>query len=134
MGLLPTRGHLGVRNDLSKQGLWITRSTTPDGSAEADFIDWRPLIFENNGVAWHDSGLESSKCHATGLFSSTLKEENGVFWLFYHGYYRHYCFLPLYVFCGQQLLVAYLRPSNIDPAMHARAILRLLVQPPCVLA
>ena len=24
---------------------------------------------------------------------------------FFHGYYRHYCFLPLYVFCGNQCLV-----------------------------
>ena len=31
---------------------------------------------------------------------------------FFHGYYDHYCFLPLYVFCGDQLLVSYLRPSN----------------------
>src|SRR6202012_1284318 len=34
---------------------------------------------------------------------------------------------PLYVFCGQKLLVAYLRPSNIDAARHSRAILKLLV-------
>ena len=46
---------------------------------------------------------------------------------FFHGYYGHYCFLPLYVFCGEQLLVAYLRSSNIDPARHAWAILKLLV-------
>ena len=45
---------------------------------------------------------------------------------FFHGYYRDWCFLPLYVFCGEQLLVSYLRPSNIDPAKHAWAILRLL--------
>jgi hypothetical protein len=42
---------------------------------------------------------------------------------FFHGYYDNYCFLPLYVFCGSQLLVAYLRPSNIDPALH-RSLLR----------
>jgi Transposase DDE domain group 1 len=47
---------------------------------------------------------------------------------FFHGYYDHYCFLPLYVFCGEQLLVSYLRPSNIDPARHAWAILKLLVK------
>jgi len=47
---------------------------------------------------------------------------------FFHGYYDAYCFLPLYVFCGDRLLVAYLRPSNIDPAMHTRAILKLLVR------
>jgi hypothetical protein len=47
---------------------------------------------------------------------------------FFHGYYDSYCFLPLYVFCGSQLLVAYLRPADIDPAMHSRAILKLLVK------
>jgi hypothetical protein len=46
---------------------------------------------------------------------------------FFHGYYDEYCFLPLYVFAGDQLLVAYLRPSNIDGAKHSRAILKLLV-------
>ena len=46
----------------------------------------------------------------------------------FHGYYYDYCFLPLYVFCGEQLLVSYLRPSNIDPAKHAWAILAKLVR------
>jgi hypothetical protein len=46
---------------------------------------------------------------------------------FFHGYYDCHCFLPLDVFCGDQLLVAYLRPSNIDAAKHAAAILKLLV-------
>jgi hypothetical protein len=52
------------------------------------------------------------------------QQKNG----FFHGYYDHYCFLPLYVFCGDELLVAYLRPSNIDGAKHAAAIVRLLVR------
>ena len=30
---------------------------------------------------------------------------------FFHGYHDHYCFLPLYVFCGDRLLTAYLRPA-----------------------
>lgn len=47
---------------------------------------------------------------------------------FFHGYYDHYCFLPLYVFCGDQLLVSYLRTSKIDAAKHAWAILSLLVK------
>ena len=33
---------------------------------------------------------------------------------FFHGYYRNYCYLPLYIFCGEQLLSARLRTSNID--------------------
>jgi hypothetical protein len=47
---------------------------------------------------------------------------------FFHGYYDCYCFLPLYVFCDDRLLCAYLRPSNIDAAKHSRAILKLLVE------
>ncbi len=47
---------------------------------------------------------------------------------FFHGYYDHYCFLPLYVFCGDRLLVSYLRPSNADGAKHGWAILALLVK------
>jgi hypothetical protein len=47
---------------------------------------------------------------------------------FFHGYYDSYCFLPLYVFCGSHLLVAYLRPAKIDVARHAWAILSLLVR------
>ncbi len=47
---------------------------------------------------------------------------------FYQGYYGDYCFLPLYVFCQDQLLISYLRPANQDPALHAWAILSLLVK------
>jgi len=35
---------------------------------------------------------------------------------FFHGYYKSYCFLPLYIFCGDHLLCAKLRPANIDGA------------------
>ncbi len=34
----------------------------------------------------------------------------------YHGYYRHHCLLPLYIFCGSHPLCAVLRPGNADPA------------------
>lgn len=47
---------------------------------------------------------------------------------FFNGYYQQYCFLPLYVFCNDQLLVSYLRPSNKDAAQHSWAILALLVK------
>jgi hypothetical protein len=47
---------------------------------------------------------------------------------FFHGYYKNYCFLPLYVFCGQHLLVSYLRTSNRDAARGAWPILSMLVK------
>lgn len=46
----------------------------------------------------------------------------------YHGYYQDFCYLPLYVYCGSQVLAAYLRPSNIDGSKHGGALLRLLVK------
>jgi len=33
---------------------------------------------------------------------------------FFHGYYKNFCYLPLYIFCGDHLLCARLRPSDID--------------------
>ena len=45
----------------------------------------------------------------------------------FHGDYGDDCFLPLSVFCGEQLLVSYLRPSKIDAARHAWALLKLSV-------
>ena len=38
---------------------------------------------------------------------------------FYHGYYHDYCYLPLYVFCGEHLLCSRLRRSNIDASADA---------------
>ncbi|MGH8135037.1 MAG: IS1380 family transposase [Steroidobacteraceae bacterium] len=38
---------------------------------------------------------------------------------FFHGYYDGYCYLPLYIFCGEHLLVAKLRRANIDGAAGA---------------
>jgi hypothetical protein len=35
---------------------------------------------------------------------------------FFHGYYESYCYLPLYIFAGDQLLCARLRPANQDAA------------------
>jgi hypothetical protein len=46
---------------------------------------------------------------------------------FFHGYYMHYCYLPLYLFCGDHLLVAKLRPSNIDASKGAVAELERVV-------
>jgi hypothetical protein len=35
---------------------------------------------------------------------------------FFHGYYRSYCYLPLYIFSGEHLLCARLRQANVGPA------------------
>jgi hypothetical protein len=46
---------------------------------------------------------------------------------FFHGYYGHYCYLPLYIFCGEHLLCARLRPSNIDGSAGSREELEGIV-------
>ena len=46
---------------------------------------------------------------------------------FFHGYYDGYCYLPLYIFCGEHLLCSKLRTSNIDGAAGAREEIERLV-------
>lgn len=46
---------------------------------------------------------------------------------FFHGYYGHYCYLPLYIVCGEYVLCARLRPSNIDAAQGCSAELERIV-------
>lgn len=46
---------------------------------------------------------------------------------FFHGYYKGYCFLPLYIFCGDHLLLARLRPSDIDAAAGSVKHLKRIV-------
>lgn len=47
---------------------------------------------------------------------------------FFHGYYKHYCYLPLYVFCGDHVLCARLRPSSIGPAAGSRKEVQRIVK------
>jgi len=48
---------------------------------------------------------------------------------FFHGYYGHYCYLPLYIFCGDFPLLAQLRPANIDAAAGSvEAVERIVEQ------
>ena len=46
---------------------------------------------------------------------------------FFHGYYKHYCYLPLYVFCGEHLLCAKLRPADIDAAAGSVKVVERIV-------
>lgn len=47
---------------------------------------------------------------------------------FFHGYYDNYCYLPLYIFCGDDLLCAKLRPSNIDASAGALKEVQRIVE------
>lgn len=47
---------------------------------------------------------------------------------FFHGYYGHYCYLPLYIFCEDHLLCARLRPSNQDASAGSIAEVERIVR------
>ena len=47
---------------------------------------------------------------------------------FFHGYYRHYCYLPLYIFCGEHLLCARLRKADQDGAAGTREELERIIE------
>ena len=46
----------------------------------------------------------------------------------YNGYYQEYCYLPLHFTCNDDLLISYLRPSNIDGFKHSWPIIGLLIK------
>jgi len=47
---------------------------------------------------------------------------------FFHGYYGNYCYMPLYIFCGEQLLLCRLQSSNVDGAAHAVVEVKRIVE------
>jgi hypothetical protein len=47
---------------------------------------------------------------------------------FFHGFYYHYCYLPLYIVCGEHLLGVRLRPANIDASAGALAEVERIVK------
>ena len=46
---------------------------------------------------------------------------------FFHGYYDSYCYLPLYIFCGEHVLCARLRQSNSDASAGSLAEIERIV-------
>jgi len=60
------------------------------------------------------------------LFLETHRTAEG---RFFHGYYKSYCYLPLYIFCGRHLLCAKLRRSDIDAsAGSVEEVARIVAQ------
>ena len=47
---------------------------------------------------------------------------------FFHGYYDSYCYLPLYIFCGEHVLCARLRPSDRDAYAGSLVEIQRLVE------
>jgi hypothetical protein len=121
------RGDLGLQTALYRDGLLASSSTLCRFENRAD---------RQTAVALHEVLVErfiaSFKKTPRRLILDVDATDDRVHGdqqgRFFHAYYDHYCFLPLYVFCGDQLLVSYLRPSKIDGAKHSWAILALLIK------
>lgn len=133
LGYEDLNDHDTLRQDIAFQAavekgqVWGSRSTLCRFEQQADrTLMWR--IHEQlleQFVASFDEPPESLILGFDATDDPVHGRQEGQF---FHGYYRHYCFLPLYVFCGDQRLVSYLRLSNIDGAKHSWAILALLVK------
>ena len=137
LGYEDLNDHQTLRNDPALQAAVgkvpdeeISLASPPTLCRLENRIDRKTLIaiasvLVDRFIATHDQPPE----HLTLDFDATDDPTHGHQELrFFHGYYDHYCFLPLYVFCGDELVTAYLRPSKIDASKHTRALLKLLVQ------
>ena len=63
-----------------------------------------------------ETASDNPKSPAAGRI--TQRDQEG---RFFHGYYGHYCYLPLYFFCGDRLLCARLREADeLKPARPAQ--------------
>ena len=137
MGYEDLNDHDSLRDDpllqlVTERGI---NETQPLGSASTlcrfeNCIDRKTMakmaeVFVEQFIASHDTPPEQIVLDFDATDDPVHGDQEG---RFFHGYYDNYCFLPLYVFCGDQLLVSYLRPSKIDAAKHTRAILKLLVR------
>ena len=62
------------------------------------------------GLRRSDQALTSPHFTRTGTFKTYRHTERIT------GYYKNYCYLPLYIFCGEHLLCARLRSADRDAA------------------
>ncbi|MFQ5959409.1 MAG: IS1380 family transposase, partial [Alphaproteobacteria bacterium] len=133
LGYEDLNDHDGLRHDLAlqtavdREGALASAPTLCrfENRAERRTMWAIQRVIVERFIASHDSPPEELILDFDATDDAVHGHQEG---RFFHGYYDHYCFLPLYVFSGDHLLVAYLRPSNIDAARHSLAILGLLVK------
>lgn len=61
------------------------------------------------------------------LDTTDLELHGGQEGRFFHGYYDEYCYLPLYIFCGEHLLCVRLRQADIDASAGSLAEVKRIV-------
>src|SRR2546421_403591 len=95
------------------------------GKFAACFTDYRDVRFIEHPVAdFVTQGVHVMCLGYEDLTDPIHGHQEG---RFFHGYYDCYCYLPLYIFCGEFLLSAQLRSADIDPAKGALTDLKRVV-------
>jgi hypothetical protein len=90
---------------------------------------WRDSIDELMVTAFIESYQEAPAEIVLDMDTTDLPLHGKQEGRFFHGYYDNYCYLPLYVFCGEQVLCARLREANHDAAFGCLAeIDRIVMQ------
>jgi hypothetical protein len=89
----------------------------------ADAIAMHQALFEQF-IAAHPKAPEEIVLDFDSTNSTIYGNQEGKW---YQGHYQEDCYLPLYVFCGQHALVAYLRKANRNDRYHVKAVMKILV-------
>jgi hypothetical protein len=108
----PGAGRLAGRNTLNRLEL------TPEGASGSDRYKKISYDDEAMGRVFVEAFLNAHEMPperiVLDLDATDDPLHGGQEGRFFHGYYRSYCYLPLYIFCGEFLLCARLRRSDID--------------------
>jgi hypothetical protein len=92
---------------------------TPEGSGEDRY---KRIVYDTAAIdrflvdAFLRAHTKAPKRIVLDLDTTDDEIHGGQEGRFFHGYYKSYCYLPLYVFSGEHLLCARLRQSNVGPA------------------
>lgn len=132
LGYEDLNDHQGLRDDLAFQTAVSREATLASAStlcrleqrADADFAWAAHEVLLEQFFAGFDSPPKRLVLDFDATDDRVHGEQAG---RHFNRFYDGYCFLPLYVFCGEHLLVSYLRPAYRHGAHHAAGILKLLV-------
>jgi hypothetical protein len=77
---------------------------------------WKEAVDELLGKIFIESYAQAPEQIVLDIDATDLPLHGKQEGRFFHGYYDNYCYLPLYIFCGEQVLCARLREANHDAA------------------
>lgn len=109
----------------------LSRLERNDGKASrySKITYWRDAMDELLVKIFLEAHASAPEEIVVDLDTTDVELHGGQEGRFFHGYYDEYCYLPLYVFCGEHLLGVRLREANIDAAAGSlREIERIVGQ------